>query len=498
MTENDHLKQYKNKYCQNFIKEYSGEKGLLKNEDGAELPCKFEIGQLENGKIILICNISIFDFQKYYYKSSEYYKSSIAEIKAYMVHYSYPASLALEKFNTFKGEDSDILINLIGVINLFLEIDSNSIDDYNSEYFRAVYIITELTASTGNIENINCVKFGITNFIFGDESDKTLLLNIKDVKRLTIKKIKNYEDVSDILIFTKGIRVTCDVIIEIDSKTKLNDLENIICDLCDLMSIAWGIRIQWVCYCAYNSKDEIVLYKHVHSVTKPYYFNKIIRVNNTETLKNFLEISYPVLAEKSNMLRSGETTAKPLINAYLDAKSENDYLEGRGIKLAVVMEMLKKAFLEHEPELNYIIKEDKFKNLQLELETAFEDVFKQFTNSKSRKLFNSNIKGINRRPFRIILHKLCKKINLQVENDYLQSVVDSRNKLVHEGNFLCESDDIDEKYRNIEDYPQFQDPEHEYYFLMNFVDKCFLKLLGYKGDYYRWVSASESIQDKLS
>jgi hypothetical protein len=67
MTENDHLKQYKNKYSQNFIKEYSGEKGLLKNEYGAELPCKFEIGQLENGKIILICKISVFDFQKCYF-----------------------------------------------------------------------------------------------------------------------------------------------------------------------------------------------------------------------------------------------------------------------------------------------------------------------------------------------------------------------------------------------------------------------------------------------
>lgn len=497
MTENDYLKQYKNKYCQNFIKEYSGEKGLLKNEDGAELPCKFEIGQLENGKMILICNVSVFDFQKCYFKSCEYYKNSIAEIKAYMVHYSLPASIVFEKFNTFKGEDSNILMNLTGVINLFLEIDPNSIDEHNSEYFRAVYIITELTASTSTIDDLHCVKFGITNFRFDDNSDKTLSLSIKDVKKLTIKKINNYKDVSDILIFTKGIRVTCDVIIEIDSKTKLNDLENIICDLCDLMSIAWGIRIQWICYCAYNSKDEIILYKHVYSVTKPYYFNKIINMDNTETLKNFLETSYAILSEKSNMLRYGETTAKPLINAYLDAKAENDFLEGRGIKLVVVMEMLKKAFLENEPELEYIIKENDFKNLQLELETAFEDVFKQCTNSKSRKLFNNNIKGINRRPFRIILQKLCKKINLQVENDYLQSVVDSRNKLVHEGNFLCESGDIEEKYRNIEDYPQFQDPEHEYYFLMNFVDKCFLKLLGYKGIYYKWMSASQPKKEKL-
>lgn len=575
VAEVDYLDQYKIKYCQNFVKKYSGEKGLLKAEDGTELLCKFEAGQLENGKLILICDFSVFDFQKCFPEFCDLDKSSISEIKVHMLLILYRISIFLGKFKNFKGETSGRLMNLTGVINLFHEIDPNSIDDHYSEQVRVVYTMTELTASTSTIEDICYVKFGITNFRFGDKSDKTLSLDINGTKKITIKKIENYEDVEDILIFSKGIHVTCNLTVEIDNKTKLKDLEDIACDLCDVMSIAWGIRVQWICYCAYDSKDEIVLYKHMHRVTKPYYFNKIINVNNLKILKNFLESSYTALAEKSNMLRYKEKTAKPMINAYLDAKAESDYLEGRGIKLVVVMEMLKELAIKLKLTTKSIIKEEYFEDLKPTIEKILGNTIEQSIKSEYSKRNEENIEkvikeikgkmlsnisnlngtkpslinkmylkeakstleqplieaikksvseeckekneqdieekieelkkeildqisGLNYGNFKKILQSLCDYISLQIDDDDLQSVVDSRNRLIHEGNFLCESNNIKEKYKKIEDYPQFQDPEHEYYFLMNFIDKCFLKLLGYKGLYYKWESASEIKTDKLS
>ena len=74
-----------------------------------------------------------------------------------------------------------------------------------------------------------------------------------------------------------------------------------------------------------------------------------------------MSTSYIALAENSNMLRSCERTAKPIINAYLDAKAENDYLEGRGIKLVVVMEMLKDTLIRSKSVTQNIIKEEYFK-----------------------------------------------------------------------------------------------------------------------------------------
>jgi|GEM_PF-2147176 len=577
VAEVDSLDQYKIKYCQNFVKKYSGEKGLLKAEDGTELLCKFEAGQLENGKLILICDFSVFDFQKCFPEFFDLDKSSISEIKVLMIFYFSSICEFLIKFNNFKGETSDGLMNLTGVINLCHEIDPKSIDDHDSEQVRVVYTMTELTASTSTIEDIHCVKFGITNFRFGDKSDKILSFDIKGIKKLTIKKIENYEDVEDILKFSKGIRVTCNLIVEVDNKTKLKDLENIVYDLCDVMSIAWGTRVQWIYYCAYNSELEMVLWKHVRSVTKPYHYNELIISEDLKIMNNFLESSYIALAEKQNMLRYKEKTAKPLINAYLDAKAESDYLQGRGIKLVVVMEMLKELAIKLRLTNKSIIKKEYFEDLKPIIEeilgNAIEKSIKSeyskrseeniekdmkeikgkiltnisnlndtkpllinkayFNEAKSKleepligairksvsegckenneqdaeeqinelkdEIFNQ-ISGLNYVHFKKILRSLCDYINLQIDDNDLQSVVDSRNRLIHEGIFFCESDNMKKKYgnKNKDKIPsQFQDIDYEYYFLMNFVDKCFLKLLGYKGDYYKWVSAVKKYPEKL-
>ena len=487
-TNSSFLEQCKAEYSQNFVKVHSGDEGFLKTEDGKELPCKFEAGQFEDGEITLVCDFSEFDLQKCFPMFRNFEKSSVSKVKNNKSSYLSLLDIFLGKFISFNGVSSDKLMNLSGGINFLSEIDNNSIEDHNSERIKIACSMIELTAKTNTNENLQYAEFGITNFKFGDESDKTLSLDIKGVKELIIKKNDNYGDALNFLRCSKGIRVTCNVKVKIDNKTEMKDLEEIICDLCDVMSIALGTRVQWIYYFACNLEGKIVSWNHLPKITKPCYFTEIIYHRD---LKNFLESSYEALAEKSNLLRYGEEAAKPLINAYLDAKAENDYLEGRGIKLAVVTEMLKNSLLESEPELEYIINEDDFKELQPTLKTAFKGVFKQSTDPNSRCKFYNNIEGINRTPFKEILHRLCKKINLQVTDDYLQSVVDSRNKLIHEGKFLCESDSKKKKYTNIKEYTQFKDPEHEYYFLMNFVDQCFLKLLHYKGHYYKWKSVHE-------
>ena len=53
------------------------------------------------------------------------------------------------------------------------------------------------------------------------------------------------------------------------------------------------------------------------------------------------------------------------------------------------------------------------------------------------------------------------------------------------------------KYKDIEKYPQFKDPIYEYFFLVNFIDKCFLKLLCYKGLYLNWKNIDEINEEEL-
>lgn len=497
MTDTENLLD-KYVHYRKFVNKYSGNEGIIKSRDGTELPCKFETGQLENGKIILICDCSIFDLNlQYYFPKLNTEKVTPSTIKRLIagsiISQNNQNNIAkqFEDFDTFNGVTSD-KYNITGEIEGYINVDYDPVLDPRIKF---EFSVKGLTISADVKDNLQFLAFGVTNFKFiGNESYQVLTLDIEGCQNIEIRKLNGYEDALNYLKTFKGIRVTCEVMVEIDNETKIEDSKEIVNDLCDIMSIGWGTRIQWIYYYACNSKGEIVLLKHEQRVTKPYFPTEIINYKIPKNMKNFLESSYIALAKKTNMLRSYEETAKPIINAYLDAKAENDYLEGRGIKLVVVMEMLKQALLKHEPELEHIINEEDFKKLQPNLQTAFKGVLKQSIDSNSRSKIYKNIAGINRTPFKEILQRLCKDINLQVNQNELQSVVDSRNKLIHEGKFLCQSDNIDNKYK---EYTQFKDPEHEYFFLMHFIDKCFLKLLHYKGPYYQWVSIEEVKEEEL-
>lgn len=80
---------------------------------------------------------------------------------------------------------------------------------------------------------------------------------------------------------------------------------------------------------------------HASTVTKPYCPLAVIDPTVDSDTKRFLEQTYPVYISKRNDYRLNRGT----IDAYLDAKAENDYLETRAVKLAVAMEMLKNVFV---------------------------------------------------------------------------------------------------------------------------------------------------------
>jgi hypothetical protein len=261
-------------------------------------------------------------------------------------------------------------------------------------------------------------------------------------------------------------------------------LELSLSDICDIISIATGTRVQWIYYYAFNSEGKKVLWRHEPRVTKPYFSKEIIDFDDRKIMKKFIESSYVALAKKSNMLRSYERTAKPLVNAYLDAKAENDYLEGRGIRLVVVMEMLKDSLITSKSvDLNIIkneyfnIAKSRFKDDLIQaIEKSVDQENKEISEQNREKLKKeikdvmfAKISDMNRISFKEVLQNLCDDIKLQVTQGDLQSVIDSRNKLIHEGKFLCKSDKIKNKYKDIKKYPQFKDSKHEYFFLMNFV-----------------------------
>jgi hypothetical protein len=122
----------------------------------------------------------------------------------------------------------------------------------------------------------------------------------------------------------------------------------------------------------------------------------------------------------------------------LDAKAEADYLEMRGVKFAVAMEILKTLF---------------------------------------RKSMN-----INGGAFKSLIQNLCNSINLSVSKQEIDLFVKCRNSLIHEGEFFC----ITAKPKQRKRFHALGTQTEEYLFLVNFLDRVFLKLLGYSGPYIDW------------
>lgn len=233
-------------------------------------------------------------------------------------------------------------------------------------------------------------------------------------------------------------------------------------DLCYLLSVARGTKIQWI-YIDRRAVDNCVISRqHLNRSTKRYNSSKLIPASGID---EFIKCTYPIYKEKRIALRLD----KGLIDAYLDAQSQEDYIETRAVKLAVTIEMLKATLLElPEFELNeYIMDNDYFKyqiapklcdKLQGDLE--FDCL--------------NNINCINRVSFRRILKNICKFVCPMLKKD-INKFVDSRNSLVHNARFYCQM--LNPKCDNSEKVD-------EYFFLINFINILFLRILGYNGDYY--------------
>ena len=277
-----------------------------------------------------------------------------------------------------------------------------------------------------NLKNLNSIEFFITNLILDDNS---LSLIIPDEPKIEAEVIKldNYDkNVSD-LRYYKDIYVTCKLIININSTEEIQRIVNILDNLCYLISFAKGTKVNFIFY---NLKfnDKVLSSYHQNRITKDY--SPYSLVDCDSCLKNIIEIVY----QKYCKLQS-DINFKNLIDIFIDAKSEKDLLTLRCLKLVIIMEMLVSLF--------------KIKKCRL-----FRD--------KMKKLFE----------------------NVGIIDYYEKKDIDLfskiRNSLIHRGKRLYMAErKVAEKYG-------LNCKNDEWGFLLNFIDKVFLLILGYKGKYYNY------------
>jgi len=350
----------------------------------------------------------------------------------------------------------------------------------NSEEYIMFYL-DEIEIITNNKSNENIFCFEITNLCLKKFDNFELsLTNSYQCKNgklnFSFRPLDNYEEINRNLRINRNVEVTSEIIyLNTDNLLSIEQIIKIIDDICHLLSIAQGTKIQWINYKFY--KKSHIHEKYLSRVTSSYTPFFII-APDINSIKNFIETVYSNFIEKKEIYH-----LKWIINALLDSKSEQDYLGSRGLRAVVVMEMLRGYFLE-----NGSIEEDIFQakvfrkireNIRKEIKRTLDSDIKNDVDLsvEEKQMLYSKISELNRKTFKEILIRFLKSINFDIEkeNDNIKYFIKSRNALVHKGQFFydtCNGSDC--KYKSKFD---------EYTFIINFIDKVILKLIGYSGLY---------------
>ena len=251
-----------------------------------------------------------------------------------------------------------------------------------------------------------------------------------------IERVVGYSKV-ELKVSTLGeTAVTCEAVIDVTALPSGVAPDDLVNDLCLLLSVARGTWVQWVYRRETDSDEGDAAITHVNHITRRYQGPPVLdpRAGRRGHTKRFLEGAFAALpaADATFDLRRG------LVQAYVDGRSHEDALEMRGVKLAVVAEMIKARYLGQA----------------------------------------QHVPGEKFPPFGKALRAACAAAGYVPSSAIRRDFVKSRNRLVHAGRFR--SDPI-----NRHD-SRFRAPDEEYFFMVSFLDRFFLKLLGYTGPYLEW------------
>jgi hypothetical protein len=429
-----------------IAREYNG-KGTLKFQNGNQLKCNFRIAQFIDGRIYALCKINVFHID------------------------------IDEEIIELNGETENGM-NLIFNKNLSITNVENEVNK-DEHCLKITLRGDKITTNNFSKDNrIKYFKFAITNFtILGTETRIEELPNGKvnfsrqvelnlDGFDLVIRPIKNYNNIIKELRSSRYINITALIEVYVDSPTEKDKIEDIVDNLCWLLSLARGCKINWLYYDILTNEDETIGTFHKSGIIKKFGTLELIATNPGKDLKNFIKKTYPKLREIQKIWK-----IKKAIDGYTDAKAEDDFLEFRGLKLAVTMEYLKGIFLKKDDKQN-IIDKNLFDNSSLEgkIRRLLSEQFPEVESSKL-DIMGSHIRGINRYSFKKALSFLCNYIGLNIERSKLTYFTKIRNELVHTASF----------HPNTSEYGENID---QYFFMMTFVGKVLLAILEYDGYYY--------------
>lgn len=314
--------------------------------------------------------------------------------------------------------------------------------------------------------------FGITNFQFG-----RCVFSNSNVK-IGFIKIRGYGSILDSLKINGGVRATSMAIVELLKECEMKELENMLDDICLLLSFARATDINWIYYDAFSNDGRLLKSYHRDILTKGFRSGDplIGTFPYPEELSPFLGKCLDNYKTKKREL--GLDLA---IGYYLEAKSFST-IELKYLAAITALEVLNGRYIGEKSILSkgfFKVLKEKIKGLVDDLsEGALKEEIKspikqQFVGvDPVQALINirttiiQKIPELNRFSFRHCLGVMFSQLSIPISDDNLKHLIDIRNKIVHSG-FSAETP------------LRYSD----YSLLISLLDKTILKILGYDGYY---------------
>lgn len=467
----------------NCIFFYKGNGKLYTNADEwSEIECSFSAGQLNNGKIILLCH----------------------GIKGFL-----PFLIGINQILALKFEgktNEGFLIKTNPVFSLhsipYLPHGEDTLENGN-----IAFSVPEITVEFQKDEYIR-IHFGITNLNLSDydninnnkhENDALVLNSPQGTLKLKICKVPDYDAIFSRLSTLREINITGIAILDSSPILDVYELVATMNDVCFLLSLKQGTKVVWIYFELYNAEGVCISRTHKATITRDYHPLDIFYFKENEWIitKEFLQKTYPFYLSNREALKLNKGT----IDTYLDAKSQHDFLEIRSAKISIAIEKLKFIFLKSKgSDSEFVILPDIFAQNINAIESCVNNILQKdgrIDKTKIQMLVNRyKISDLNRRSFRNILKELSKDFKLNFSNDEISLFVSCRNSLVHNGDFYYRTADIEERKR-CEPLPSIK---YEYFFLVNMLDRIFLRVVGYDDTVIRinWRKPPERIVNWLN
>jgi hypothetical protein len=343
------------------------------------------------------------------------------------------------------------------------------------------------------------VRYGVTNFEFhGTEpatSFENLELTLNDrhsAVEIVIEPHQQYEAITRFLSLYRSVRVTCEICLDIAGAELTEETDGVVGRLCHILSVARGTRIVWVYRYAYDVENRLADIYHFSAWLGRYAPLSLFDDGpaHMHEVKRFVETAYPIFCERNAAFQLGSN----LIESYLAAKAEGDLLERRGVKLAVALEVLRHLFLQQPsgPAKEFIIPERQFdKTTAKALRRAITDALRgqQLDDAVIREMCEK-IREFNRTSFAVVLRSLFDAVGFTPSEHESSLFLGERNSLVHTGHFYQYKPEArpliyftDEDGSTSIEESESDKNKASFFFMLNFMDRLFLKFFGFSGQY---------------